>query len=163
MRVLSLRRVLIALVLCASARAADAQALGYAIGGPAGYTGFFSSGAGLVHGAGGAEGLFGGRAGAAGEVGILAGSGGGLWVSSIGGIFHVSPVTGARKVTPYVTGGYSYLASGDGSFGAWHAGGGVDVWINRHVGIRAEFRDHVRPDSRGTVQYWALRGGVVFR
>jgi hypothetical protein len=26
-----------------------------------------------------------------------------------------------------------------------------------------EFRDHVRPDHRGTVHYWSVRAGFVFR
>ena len=30
-------------------------------------------------------------------------------------------------------------------------------------GLRVEFRDHVRPDSRGTVHYWSLRAGIAFR
>jgi hypothetical protein len=28
---------------------------------------------------------------------------------------------------------------------------------------RVELRDHLRLDTRGTVQYWSLRGAVVFR
>jgi hypothetical protein len=163
MRLLWIRRVLVALALCALARAADAQALGYAIAGPAGYTGFFSSSAGLVHAAGGGELLAGGRLGAGGELGLLGGSGGVLFVTSVNGVYHGYRITDARKVQPFLTGGYTRMSSGEGSFNAWNVGGGVDIWPKKHVGIRVEYRDHIRPDDRGTVHYWAIRGGVVFR
>lgn len=163
MSVLSIRRVLAALLLCATARAAEAQALGYGIAGPAGVSGFFSSSGLQLHAAGGAELLAGGRVGGGGELGVLAGSGGGLWVSSVNGVFHVVPVTRGEKVSPFLSGGYTYMSSGEGSFNAWNLGGGADVWFKAHVGFRAEFRDHVRPDDRGTVHYWAIRAGVVFR
>jgi hypothetical protein len=32
-----------------------------------------------------------------------------------------------------------------------------------HAAGGGELRDHVRLDTRGTVQYWSLRGGIVFR
>src|SRR5262245_41316581 len=103
-----IRPVLLALVLCAAARAADAQALGYGVAGPAGYSGFFSSGAGLVHAAGGVEVLAGGRLGAGGEFGVLAGSGGGLFVSSVNGVYHGYRISDDQKVQPYLTGGYTH-------------------------------------------------------
>jgi hypothetical protein len=163
MRLVSIRRILIALVLCATARAAEAQALGYGIAGPAGYSGFFSSNAGLVHAAGGVELLAGGRLGGGGEFGLIAGSGGGLWVSSVNGVYHGYRITGDRKVMPFLTGGYTHMSSGDGSFNAWNVGGGVDIWPKERVGLRVEYRDHIRPDDRGTVHYWTIRAGVVFR
>ena len=163
MRVLSIRRVLLALVLCAAARAAGAQALGYAVAGPAGYKGFFSSNAGLVHAAGGGEVLAGGRLGGGGEFGVLAGSGGALLVTSVNGVYHGYRITDAQKVQPFLTGGYTYMTNGEGSFNAWNLGGGVDVWFKDHAGLRVEYRDHIRPDDRGAVHYWAIRAGVVFR
>lgn len=159
----SIRCALVALVVCAAARSAGAQALGYGIAGPAGYSGFFSSNAGLVHAAGGGELLAGGRLGGGGELGLLAGSGGALWVASANGVYHGYRITDDRKVQPFLTGGYTRMSSGEGSFNAWNVGGGVDVWLKERVGLRVEYRDHIRPDDRGAVHYWTIRAGVVFR
>jgi hypothetical protein len=164
MRVISIGRVLVALVLCAAAaRAAGAQALGYGIAGPAGFTGFFGSSGALIHAAGGGELLAGGRLGGGGEFGVLAGSGGGLVVTSLNGVYHGYRITDEEKVQPFLTGGYTHMSSGEGSFNAWNVGGGVDVWVKPHVGLRVEYRDHIRPDDRGAVHYWTIRAGVVFR
>jgi hypothetical protein len=76
-------------------------------------------------------------------------------------VVHLLPAT--RRVSPFITGGYTRMSNADGGFRAWNAGAGVDLWAKDRVGARLEFRDHVRDDPRGTVQYWTLRGGVVFR
>jgi hypothetical protein len=89
-----------------------------------------------------------------------------LWVTSANGIFHFAPTvaTAVRsRVSPFVTGGYTRMASGEGAFNAWNVGAGADVWLKPRAGLRLEFRDHLRPDRRGDVQYWAFRAGVVFR
>ena len=150
----------------APARAAVGQALGYGIAGPAGYSGFFGSSFASVHAAGGGEFLVGGRVGAGGEFGLLANTGGGLFITSANAVFHFTPSqpTPIRsRISPYVSGGYTRLSSGEGGFNAVNAGIGADVWFKPRVGLRAEFRDHIRPDSRGGVHYWSVRTGVVFR
>jgi hypothetical protein len=163
MSMISSRRALLALILCAIARAAGAQALGYGIAGPAGVSGFFSTSGVQVHAAGGGELLAGGRVGGGGEFGVLGGAGGGLFVTSVNGVYHGYRITDEQKVQPFLTGGYTYMSSGEGSFNAWNVGGGVDVWLKKRVGLRVEYRDHIRPDDRGTVHYWTIRAGVVFR
>jgi hypothetical protein len=40
---------------------------------------------------------------------------------------------------------------------------GADFWRNDHAGVRVEFRDHVRPDSRGIVHYFSIRGGIALK
>jgi hypothetical protein len=149
----------------APARPAAAQIVVYGIAGPAGFNGFFGGSAASVHAAGGGEVLAGGRVGGGGEFGMLAGTGGGLFVTSANAVFHVAPRTGTpgSRLSPYVSGGYSRLSSGEGSFNAWNVGVGTDVWVKPRVGLRVEFRDHVRPDSRGAVHYWAIRAGVALR
>jgi hypothetical protein len=150
----------------APGRPAAAQVLGYGIAGPAGYSGFFGSSLESVHAAGGGEVLAGGRLGGGGEFGLLGNPSGGLFIASANAVFHVVPVQPTplrRRLSPYVSGGYTRLFSGEGSFNAWNAGIGADVWLKPRVGLRAEFRDHVRPDSRGGVHYWSVRAGVVFR
>lgn len=146
-----------------SARGADAQVLGYGIAGPAGFSGFWGSGSDSMHPAAGGEALVRGIAGVGGEFGAIVGSGSYLFVYSINGVLHVLPARGGHRVSPFITGGYTHMYNRDGGFDAWNAGGGVDVWIRKRAGLRVDFRNHVRPDDRGTVQYWTLRAGVVLR
>jgi hypothetical protein len=148
-------------VTAVGARTATAQALGYGMVGPAGYSGFFGSSASLVHAAGGAEFLVGGHAGAGGEFGVLANSSSVLFVFSGNAVLHLSGRSAPRS--PFITGGYTHMESGDASFAAWNIGVGLDLWIKDHVGVRIDFRDHVRPEARGNVQYWTVRGGIAFR
>lgn len=158
-----LRTLLLTLTLLAAcAGPAHAQISGHAIGGLSGFSGFFGSSTGL-HGAVGVEALAAGIAGASAEFGLLGNEGSALWVSSINGVVHVLPNRRGRKVSPYVTAGYTRMSSGDGEFNAWNAGGGLDIWPKERVGIRAEFRDHLRNDSRGDVHYWSLRAGITVR
>jgi hypothetical protein len=151
----------------APSRPAHAQALGYGIAGPAGYSGFFGNSSSMaLHAAGGGEFLVGGRVGAGGEFGLLVNPSGGLFVTSVNGVFHFvpsRPPTARARVSPFVTAGYTRMTRGDGAFDAWNAGAGADIWLKPRAGLRVEFRDHVRPDSRGEVHYWTFRAGVVFR
>ena len=150
----------------AAARPADAQVIGYAIAGPAGFTGFFGDSAQALHAAGGAEVLAGGRIGAAGEFGLLVNPDSGLWVTSINAVYHFVPSRpGAvrSRVSPFVTAGYTRMHSGEGSFDGWNAGAGADIWLRPRAALRIEFRDHIRPDARGEVQYWTFRAGIAFR
>lgn len=153
------------------ARPAGAQGLGYGIAGPAGYTGFFgSSGIPLLHAAGGGEFLVGGRVGAGGEFGLMANASGGLFLTSANGVFHVAPSVPSptrSRISPFLTGGYTRFTGGEGTSAdwsnGWNLGAGADLWLKPRVGLRLEVRDHIRPDRRGEVQYWAFRAGVVFR
>ena len=138
---------------------AAAQALGYAVAGPAGVSGFFDSPAASIHAAGGGEALASGLVGVGAEVGALANSSNVLLVASANGVVHL-PV---NPLSPFVTAGYTRIASGEGGFHAWNFGAGADYWAGSRVGLRVEFRDHLRPDSRGTVHYLTVRAGVVFR
>src|SRR3954452_24182191 len=150
-----------------TAAPAGAQALGYGIAGPAGYSGFFGNSIGpAVHAAGGGEFLAGGRVGAGGEYGLLADANGGIFVTSVNGVFHFAPSVATpikSRISPFASGGYTRMSNGEGGFDAWNLGAGADLWLKPRVGLRLEFRDHIRPDGRGGVQYWAFRAGVVFR
>lgn len=152
-----------ALALAGGARTAEAQGLGYAIAGPAGHFGFFGTSAMAGHAAGGAELLLRNRVGIGGEYGIFGGEGGALTVASLSGVVHFAPADRQRGSRPFITGGYTRLSSGDGTFDAWNAGVGVDTWVRERAGVRVELRDHIRPDDRGNVHYWSIRAGVVVR
>jgi hypothetical protein len=151
------------IVMMAGVSRADAQGLGYAIAGPAGFTGFFGSSFSAGHAAAGGELLIGRRAGIGAEYGIFASSGGAFTIASINGVLHILSTDLKRGPSPFVTGGYARLSSGEGDFNAWNVGAGVDTWIKPRVGVRVEIRDHIRPDSRGDVQYWTMRVGLVIR
>jgi hypothetical protein len=164
--VVAARRVAAAtltIVLVAGAATLRAQPLGYGIAGPAGVAGFFSASASEIHAAGGGELRAAPRVGAGVEFGVF-GSSRVLLVLSLNGTVHLSGSTPAR-VIPYLSSGYTRfgIGDGDGPFNTWNIGGGFDYWARRRTGLRVELRDHVRLDTRGTVQYWSLRGGIVFR
>src|SRR3954465_7845379 len=106
-----------------TAAPAGAQALGYGIAGPAGWSGFFGSCGLLVHAAGGAEFLAGGRVGAGGEFGLLANADGGMFVTSVNGVFHFAPSVATpikSRISPFASGGYTRMSSGEGVFDAWN-------------------------------------------
>ena len=150
--------VMLACLVVASA-SARAQGLGSVVAGPAGVSGFFGSSSNSLHAAGGGEALLKGLVGIGGEAGLLANSSNVLWVVSANGVVHL----GVARVSPFLTGGYTRMGGGEGGFNAWNAGGGVDFWTTSRLGVRLDFRDHIRPDIRGTVHYWTVRGGMVFR
>jgi hypothetical protein len=143
---------------------AHAQGLGYRIAGPAGVAGFFAASASELHAAGGGELRAASRVGAGGEFGVF-GTSGAVLVLSFNGTLYLGSRPEANKTVPYLSSGYSRFGidRGDEAFGAWNIAGGLDYWAGRHAGLRVELRDHLRLDTRGTVQYWALRAGIVFR
>ena len=143
-----------------AASRADAQGLAYGIGGFGGYTGWFG-GAGVYHVAGGGELLVRGIVGVGAEAGLLGNVGSALKVLSVNGVAHLAGSD--DKASPYLTAGYSRFSSGDGNFNAINFGVGVDFWTNRHAGVRLEFRDHLRRDSRGSVHYYSIRAGIALK
>ena len=137
---------------------ASAQGLGYAEGGLAGVHGFFGQWSDSFHVGGGGEVVVDDRLGFGGEIGLF-----NRFVTASGNVtVHLGGVSSAR-FSPFVTGGVSWFGVGDGEFKALNVGGGFHYWAADRVGFRAEFRDHFRPDDRGTVQYWSARAGIAFR
>ena len=114
-----------------------------------------AAGAAIVAGGGG-EWLVASGLGVGGEAGIFKT----LGVVSLNGSWHFGQRSHETGLQPFVTSGYTYM-DGESGFPAWNAGGGVIVW-GHHRGLRLEFRDHVRPDERGALHYWALRAGLTF-
>jgi hypothetical protein len=154
----------LSIVLVGGVSTARAQPLGYGIAGPAGVAGFFAASASELHASGGGELRAASRVGAGGEFGIF-GSSRVLFVLSLNGTVYLGSDPSSNKAVPFLSTGYSRFGVGDsdGPFNAWNVAGGLDYWVGRRAGVRTEFRDHIRLDTRGTVQYWSLRGGIVFR
>lgn len=157
-RVFRVALSLFVILLSADIPLAMAQTAAYTIAGPAGVSGFFGS-KGSWHAAGGGEFVLPARIGIGGEGGFLDS----LFVFSLNGSLHFAGNRPSQKLAPFVTAGYTRMGSGEGSFNAWNIGAGANYWVGRRVGVRMEFRDHVRPDVRGTVQYWTVRAGGAFR
>jgi hypothetical protein len=144
------------ILLCIGVPRAVAQPFAYGIAGPAGVSGFFRASH-SWHAAGGGEFVIPLGVGFGGELGIMQS----LGVLSLNASLHFS--RSRSMLSPYVTAGYTRMGSGEGSFDAWNAGGGADYWFGARAGLRMEFRDHIRPDARGTVQYWTVRAGIAVR
>jgi hypothetical protein len=155
-----MRTLLALLFVTLFATHAAAQGLAYAEGGVAGLAGFAASGSHSFHIAGGGEAVAADRIGLGGEIGFF----GRLITVSGNATFHLTPLS-SQKAGAFVTGGYTRFGVGDGEggFNAWNVGAGAHLWFSDHAGLRLEFRDHIRPDSRGTRQYWSARAGVVVR
>ena len=155
-----MRALLALLFVTLFAAHAGAQGLAYAEGGVAGFSNFSGRWSNTFHVAGGGEGIVAGRVGVGGEVGFFQR----VITASGNATFHFTPPS-SQKSGAFVTGGYTRFGVGDGEggFHAWNVGAGAHFWLSDHAGLRLEFRDHIRPDSRGTRQYWSARAGVVVR
>ena len=155
-----MRTLLALLFVTTFVTSASAQGLGYAEGGFAGFSGFFGRASNSFHIGGGGELVVADRVGIGGEFGFFDR----LIVGSANATVHLGGLRDVR-VSPFVTGGYSRLGIGDGegAFSAFNIGAGLHYWAADRIGFRVEFRDHFRPDDRGTTQYWSLRAGIAFR
>ncbi len=120
-------------------------------------------GSSLLHLGGGAEGfLHGGPVAISGDLGYMtpmAHWGSGVGILDLDGGYHWN--TRDKKITPFVSGGYT-LGFRDGHFNAMNFGGGVNVWMSRHNGLRLEFRDIYHPGTY-SFQYINVRIGLTFR
>lgn len=131
---------------------------GYAFGGVGGASGsgstpFFQVGA-------GGDGLVYKGLGLGAEVGYVApfrrpGDGFGILSPDIS--YHFNRKS---KLVPFVTGGPS-LAFRNGAAGGGNFGGGVNYWMNDHLGLRLEFRDHIF--SSDSPHLYQFRVGLSFR
>ena len=83
----------------------------------------------------------------------------GIGLLSLDGSYHFAR---SRKISPFVTGGYS-LAFRQGHINLVNFGGGVNCWISNRIGIRLELRDHVNRNAWTTIQYLSARIGLSFR
>jgi len=84
-----------------------------------------------------------------------------LGVFSANGYYHFFRDDG-RKADPFVTGGYTlFFRSGTANLG--NLGGGVNYWLGERIGLKIEFRDHIRTPGRGTLHFYGIRFGITVR
>ncbi len=123
-------------------------------------TGSYSVGS--AHFGGGAEGFLYRGLGVGAEVGYLT-----LWrdfsmgigMLSIDGSYHFNR---ERKLSPFVSGGYS-MAFRTGHINLYNFGGGVNYWFHDRIGLRLEFRDHVYSRFSPATHCLGGRIGLSFR
>jgi len=84
----------------------------------------------------------------------------GIGVLSVNGLYDFGR-TRSKKVSPFVTAGYS-LAFREGTANALNFGGGIHYWFARRFGLRVEFRDHFSPDTWNE-HFWQGRLAIEFR
>jgi hypothetical protein len=114
-----------------------------------------------IHFGGGGEGLLYKGLGLGAEIGgitALQESSAGLWLFSANGSYHFAR---ERKITPFLTGGYSSVG-GNGQRNLINFGGGINYWFRERQGIRLEFRDHIYTDGTGR-HLLGFRIGFAFR
>ena len=91
------------------------------------------------------------------ELGLIAGHTSFAEIS-INGYYHIPNSSIDRKPDPFLTGGYTFANDLLSSANIGNVGAGVNYWFNRHLGVRAEFRDFVS----GSGQVPIFRGGITF-
>jgi hypothetical protein len=69
---------------------------------------------------------------------------------------------GRQRIDPFITGGAGVLTSGGAAF-LWNIGGGLNYWIGRHFGIRAELRNNIWPAEGINMHLVGARFGIAFR
>ena len=83
----------------------------------------------------------------------------GVGMASFNGSYHFNR---DRKLSPFVSGGYS-LAFRNDTANLFNFGGGVNYWFRDRVGLRLEFRDHIDSRFSGSAHYLGGRIGLSFR
>jgi hypothetical protein len=81
---------------------------------------------------------------------------------SLDASFHLLRNAATGKVDPFVTGGYTRASDIFSGANGANFGVGLNYWLTRHFGVRAEFRDMVLSASGATASFWAIRGGFAF-
>jgi hypothetical protein len=111
-----------------------------------------------AHIGGGGEVLLYRGLGVGGEIGYLTPQrdfAAGIGMLSANGSYHFNQ---AGRLSPFVTAGWT-LGIRDGHTTLFNYGGGVNYWFRERVGLRLEFRDHVKHESH----FLGARIGLSFR
>jgi hypothetical protein len=117
---------------------------------------------GTLHIGGGGEALLYKGIGVGAEIGYLTfwkDFNAGIGILSANGSYHFMR---DRKLSPFVTGGYT-LGFRAGHVNLFNFGGGVNWWMSERYGMCFEFRDHVYRDDGESSHYLAGRIAFAFR
>ena len=80
---------------------------------------------------------------------------------SFGGSYHFLPVA-TSKADPFVALGVSAITQ-EGAPALFHLGVGMNYWIKKNFGLKAEIRDHATSDNGTALHYLASRFGIAWR
>ena len=145
---------------CAPAQA-QSHSHGYLVVAPAVVSSSGESNAGLQAGVGG-EGVFPGGIGLGSEIGALGVRGNSdtlVGMASVNGYFHIPrPFS---SFDPFLTAGYSAVFEVFNSTNLFNVGGGMNWWFAPHLGLKLEFRDHLRSGNE-TSNIATFRFGLAF-
>ena len=82
-------------------------------------------------------------------------------ILSFGGSYHFFP--GAiRKADPFAGAGISGISI-EGAPALFYVGFGMNYWLKKNFGLRAEIREHAASDNGTALHYFATRFGIAFR
>lgn len=87
----------------------------------------------------------------------------GVGIISTNAVYQFGTAT-RRRITPFVTGGYTLLFRSE-TMNAVNLGGGANFWTSDAFALRVELRDHL-PVVDGAVRddhLWGLRVGFTWR
>ena len=85
-----------------------------------------------------------------------------IGVISVNGSYHFFNKKRGGKLEPFVTGGYS-LYYPDEVQNGFNFGGGVNLWLSKHAGVRLEIRDQDHIERDDLTRFVAFRVGMAFR
>ncbi len=90
----------------------------------------------------------------------------GFGVVSLNALYE--PLKPGRRITPFVTGGYTVVFTSH-SDSAANVGGGINYWMRDGLALRVEFRDHLHTHHTGSscsylnFDLWRLGAGITWR
>jgi len=94
------------------------------------------------------------------------GTGDAVGVGSANASYHFFGKKHRRRIEPFVTGGFSlYFGDRTAFESGFNLGGGINIWMARHVAMRLEVRDqdHIKYFHSQFTRFVAFRVGVTFR
>jgi hypothetical protein len=143
----------------------------YVFAGPGGISAGGETGK-VLYGGMGAEVTVGSGIGLGAEAGVIRqvsqGWHGVLGIASANVYYHF--IHGLDRSDPFVTVGYSSAFRGAhqeagqdrGQANLLNFGGGLNYWFQPNLGLKLEFRDHLRPKRGPNADYWSFRFGLTF-
>ncbi len=79
-------------------------------------------------------------------------------MASVTGLVRVESLGGSR-FSPYTAMGFASF----GDNNAWVIDVGADLRARGRLDLRVDVRNYIRPARWGTIRYWSVRAGAVFR
>ena len=82
-------------------------------------------------------------------------------ILTLGGSYHFLP-RAAHKADPFVGVGVSAITI-EGAPAMFYVSAGMNYWLKKNFGFRAEIQEHAASDNGTALHYFATRFGIAFR